>query len=83
MENDRVRDLICFYALLDRLSELVPGPKILASCTGRNKSPIRGAHVFQEQGEERRESGSGHSRARACRLQEVSGEPVTPEALRR
>lgn len=60
MQKDRSQDLRRFYALLDRLSNAVGGPRCLASCTGRSDWPTRGVYFFQEKGEERRESGSGH-----------------------
>lgn len=55
----RLDDLVRFYELLDRLGRKLGGPRRLAYCNGRMEWPGRGVYFFFEDGEDRRESGSG------------------------
>jgi hypothetical protein len=55
----RLRDLVRFYDLLDRLSQQIGGPRLLAQSTGRHGWPQRGVYFFFEPDEMRRESGTG------------------------
>jgi len=59
ISDDRLRDLIRFYEILDTLAERIGGPRILAECTGRMEWPERGVYFFQEHGETRSDSGTG------------------------
>lgn len=56
---NRLRDLVRFYDLLDRLSQQIGGPRQLAESSGRHRWPERGVYFFFEPGETRRESGTG------------------------
>jgi hypothetical protein len=56
---DRMRDLVRFYDLLDRLEQRLGGPRRLADCNGRQGWPTRGVYFFFELGETRSDSGSG------------------------
>ena len=55
----RLRDVVRFYDLLDRLSQQIGGPRLLAQSTGRHGWPQRGVYFFFEPDEMRRESGTG------------------------
>ena len=55
----RLRDLVRFYDLLNRLSQQIGGPRQLAESSGRHRWPERGVYFFFESGEARRESGTG------------------------
>ena len=55
----RLRDLVRFYDLLDRLSQQIGAPRLLAQSTGRHGWPQRGVYFFFEPDEMRRESGTG------------------------
>jgi hypothetical protein len=55
--NDRLRDLVRFYSILDRLEATVGGARTLANCRGRMEWPLRGVYFFREVGESRSESG--------------------------
>jgi len=46
ISDDRLRDLIRFYEILDMLAERIGGPRILAECTGRMGWPERGVYFF-------------------------------------
>jgi hypothetical protein len=59
MGDQRNDDLRRFYAALELLAEKVGGRKTLAECSGRLCWPQRGVYFFMEDGETRRESGSG------------------------
>lgn len=48
-----------FYTTLERLSEGVGGPRLLAQCTGRMDWPRRGVYFFMEPNEVRTDSGTG------------------------
>jgi hypothetical protein len=56
---DRMRDLVRFYDLLDRLEQRLGGPRRLADCNGHQGWPKRGVYFFFELGEARSDSGSG------------------------
>lgn len=56
---NRLRNLVRFYDLLDRLSQQIGGPRQLAESSGRHRWPERGVYFFFEPGETRRESGTG------------------------
>jgi hypothetical protein len=55
----RLDDLVRFYALLDRLSAQSAGPRTLAELSDFRDCPEKGVYFFLEDGEDRRESGSG------------------------
>ena len=59
MSNQRPRDLIRFYDLLNTLEGHIGGPRHLTECNGRLTWPARGIYFFREQGENRSDSGSG------------------------
>lgn len=59
MEPDRLRDLTRFYDLLAILSQTLGGPRRLADCSGRFGWPKQGVYFFMEDGETRRDSGTG------------------------
>ncbi|HKJ76462.1 MAG TPA: hypothetical protein VKA64_04585 [Gammaproteobacteria bacterium] len=61
MENGstRLRDLERFYGLLDELSRIFGGPRLLGACHGRMDFPERGIYFFFEPGENRTDSGFG------------------------
>lgn len=54
-----MRDLRRFYDLLDELSRRTGGLRRLTECGGRMGWPTRGVYFFMEEGEDRKESGSG------------------------
>ena len=56
----RLEDLKRFYAILDSLSRKTGGMRLLSECTGRMDWPVRGVYFFQEHGENRTDTGSGH-----------------------
>lgn len=56
---DRLKDLIRFYDLLDRLEEKIGNRRQLAACNGRMEWPERGVYFFMENGETRTDSGTG------------------------
>ena len=47
---DRITDTNRFYELLDRLSELAGGPRVLKDCHGGMNWPARGVYFFYEAG---------------------------------
>ena len=47
---DRISDTNRFYELLDRLSELAGGPRVLKDCHGGMNWPARGVYFFYEAG---------------------------------
>ena len=55
----RLEDLKRFYAILDSLSIKTGGMRLLSECTGRMDWPVRGVYFFQENGENRTDTGSG------------------------
>jgi hypothetical protein len=55
----RREDLRRYYALLDRLEQVLTAKKKLADCDGRMPWPRRGVYFFFERGEPRSETGSG------------------------
>ena len=55
---DRITDTNRFYELLDRLSELAGGPRVLKDCHGGMKWPARGVYFFYEPGESRTDNPS-------------------------
>lgn len=59
MGDQRLHDLVRFYALLQRLEQAVGGARRLADCTGRMDWPRRGVYFFREEGESRSDSGTG------------------------
>jgi hypothetical protein len=59
MGDERLDDLRRFYAALELLAEKVGGPRTLAQCSGRLPWPQRGVYFFMENGETRRDSGTG------------------------
>ena len=59
MSDQRTRDLIRFYDLLNKLEGRIGGPRNLADCNGRLTWPARGVYFFREPGENRSDSGSG------------------------
>ena len=59
MSDVRLRHLVRFYALLDRLERNIGGARNLADCSGRLVWPRRGIYFFREAGQARKESGRG------------------------
>jgi hypothetical protein len=59
MGDERLDDLRRFYTALDLLAEKIGGPRTLAQCSGRLPWPQRGVYFFMENGETRRDSGTG------------------------
>ncbi len=59
MDEDRLKDIRWFYALLGELGERTGGPKLLSDCHGRMGWPARGVYFFLEAGETRSTSGIG------------------------
>ncbi len=57
--TDRTADTARFYRLLNRLSSLVGGPRLLQDCNGRMNWPLRGVYFFFEEGEPRSGSSGG------------------------
>ena len=55
----RLRDLVRFYALLDRLEKKIHGARQLDDCSGRMEWPARGVYFFFENRENRSHSGEG------------------------
>ena len=62
---DRITDTNRFYELLDRLSELAGGPRVLKDCHGGMNWPARGVYFFYEAGESRADD---PSRSRVVRI---------------
>jgi hypothetical protein len=56
---DRLKDLIHFYSILERLQENIDGARKLADCSGRMDWPVRGVYFFLEFGEKRSDTGTG------------------------
>ncbi len=56
---ERLQDIRRFYVILDELARRCGPPKMLATCSGRLRWPVRGIYFFQEAGEERTDSGTG------------------------
>jgi hypothetical protein len=52
-------ELIRFYSILDLLSEKIGGARRLAGCSSHMLWPKRGVYFFQEEGENRSDSGTG------------------------
>jgi len=52
-EHERLRDLDRLYELLRRLGDHLGGPRVLASCTGKNDWPGKGIYLFFEPNEMR------------------------------
>jgi hypothetical protein len=59
MADQRQQDVQDFYTILSGLEKRLGGPKKLADCSGRMPWPMRGVYFFFEDGENRRESGTG------------------------
>ncbi len=59
MSDQRTRDLIRFYDLLNQLEHSIGGARQLTDCSGRMNWPLRGVYFFREPGENRSETGSG------------------------
>jgi hypothetical protein len=59
MKNDRLGDLKGFYDLIARLEQRVGGARTLAAHNGKADWPARGAYFFLEDGEFRRDTGTG------------------------
>ena len=56
---NRRKDVVRFYALLDRLGEKVGGKRVLGECSGYLSWPNRGLNFFFEDGETRSGTGKG------------------------
>jgi hypothetical protein len=59
MVNNRLKDLIQFYALLARLEHATDGPYILSAFNKNQSIPKRGVYFFMESNEIRTDSGNG------------------------
>lgn len=59
MIDRRLYDIERFYKMIARLDQKIGGARMLASCSGRLTWPARGIFFFQENGEERSDSGTG------------------------
>lgn len=57
--DNRLKDLIEFYAILGMLETKIGGARKLTECSGRILWPRRGVYFFQEPGEQRLDSGEG------------------------
>jgi hypothetical protein len=57
--STRQRDLIRFYAILDRLEKRIGGERCLIACSGRMEWARRGVYFFREAGEKRSDTGRG------------------------
>lgn len=57
--QDKLNDIIRFYALMERLESCVGGKRMLATCDGRMDWPPRGVYFFFEDREVRSTSGVG------------------------
>lgn len=57
--DTRLRDLVRFYELIDRIKACCNGAKFLCNCSGRQIWPGRGIYFFQENGEYRTNTGTG------------------------
>jgi hypothetical protein len=65
MNAQRRDKLTRFYSLLDRLSDKIGGARRLADCSGQMIWPKRGVYFFQEDGENRSDTGAGPRIVRA------------------
>jgi hypothetical protein len=59
VNQDRRKDLVRFYAILDRLEANIGGARKLSDCFGKMNWPRKGVYLFQEAGEHRADSGEG------------------------
>ena len=59
MDDDRREGLLRFYSLLASLESKIGGARRLGDCSGRMAWPKRGVYFFQEQGENRSDTGDG------------------------
>lgn len=57
--NNRKKDLVRFYGILDSLEKKIGGRLSLSECNGRTKMPSRGVYFFMEPGEHRVDTGHG------------------------
>ncbi|MGI9229502.1 MAG: hypothetical protein ACR2P9_06560 [Gammaproteobacteria bacterium] len=57
--TDRKQHLEQFYGLLAELERKIGALRTLSACNGRMGWPLRGVYFFQEQGEQRSDTGSG------------------------
>ena len=57
--DDRFRDTVRFYELLDRLAHQVGGPRLLRCCRSGMAWPLRGVYFFYENGESISGAGNG------------------------
>lgn len=59
MSDERLRDLVRFYSIMDRLEQVIGGTRVLGDCRGRMVWPQRGVYFFHEIGEARSDTGIG------------------------
>ncbi|HVZ83270.1 MAG TPA: hypothetical protein VG893_06305 [Terracidiphilus sp.] len=59
MIDERRRDILRFYSILDNLETMIGGARKLADCDGRMGWPRRGVYFFREPGEIRSDTGVG------------------------
>jgi hypothetical protein len=52
-DGKRLRDLVRFYSIVDRLEVEIGGAWKLTDCSGRMSWPKRGVYFFRETGENR------------------------------
>jgi hypothetical protein len=59
MKSERLGHLEGFYDLIARLERRIGGARTLAACNGKVEWPERGVYFFREDGEFRRDTGTG------------------------